>query len=337
MIEVNTLKNRLFGLLLSVFVLLGSSICNSIQAQDDLLSMLDEEQAKEPTFTLATFKASRLINGQTVETISKNHLNFWISHRFGAVNSGFIANFFGLDEAKIRLGLEYGLTDRWLVGAGRSSLEKTYDLYTKYKVFRQSNKFPLTVTAMAGWGINTMPSGYVMESGSSMKFDSNLERYSYWNQVLIARKVNEKLSLQLMPTFIHVNKVEDPSISNQTYALGVGGRYKLTQRFTLSAEYYYTLRQFDGDDDDDDDDGGVVNGNGNGNVFPYPYRNALSIGVDIETGGHVFQFHLTNARGMVEKQFIGQNVGSWGKGDIFYGFNIARTFSLDKAARNTHK
>ena len=174
-----------------------------------------------------------------------------------------------------------------------------------------------------------MPSGYVMESGSSMKFATNVERYSYWNQVLIARKVNEKLSLQLMPTFIHVNKVEDPSIPNQTYALGAGGRYKLTQRFTLSAEYYYTLRQFDGDDDDD----GVVNGN----VFPYPYRNALSIGVDIETGGHVFQFHLTNARGMVEKQFIGQNVGSWGKGDIFYGFNIARTFSLDKAARNSHK
>jgi hypothetical protein len=146
--------------------------------------------------------------------------------------------------------------------------------------------------------------------------------------VLVARKFTEKLSLQLMPTLIHVNKVEDPSIPNQLFALGAGGRYKLSQRVTLSAEYYYTMRELE--DDEDDDDGGTGS-------IPYPYRNALSFGVDIETGGHVFQFHLTNARGMVEKQFIGQNVGAWGKGDIFYGFNIARTFSLDKAARNAHK
>ena len=314
---------------LFLLLFLGSSPWKDAVAQDDLLSMLDAEQSKEPTYTIATFKASRLINGQTIETISKNHLNFWISHRFGAVNSGFIANFFGLDEAKIRLGLEYGLTDRWLVGAGRSSLEKTYDLYTKYKVLRQSNTVPVTVTAMAGWGINTMPSGYIMESGSPMKLDNNIERYSYWSQVLVARKFNEKLSLQLMPTLIHVNKVEDPSIPNQVFALGGGGRYKLSQRVTLSAEYYYTLREME--DEDDDDDFGANGG------IPYPYRNALSFGVDIETGGHVFQFHLTNARGMVEKQFIGQNVGAWGKGDIFYGFNIARTFSFDKAARNAHK
>ncbi len=329
MISPSFLNSLALGLLFCSALLFSSSLWIEVQAQDDLLSLLDAEQSKEPTYTIATFKASRLINGQTIETISKNHLNFWISHRFGAVNSGFIANFFGLDEAKIRLGLEYGLTDRWLVGAGRSSLEKTYDLYTKYKVLRQSNLVPVTVTAMAGWGINTMPSGYIMESGSPMKFNNNVERYSYWSQLLVARKFNEKLSLQLMPTLIHVNKVEDPSISNQVFALGTGGRYKLSQRITLSAEYYYTLRELEEDEDDDDD-------GGNGG-FPYPYRNALSFGVDIETGGHVFQFHLTNARGMVEKQFVGQNVGAWDKGDIFYGFNIARTFSLDKAARNTHK
>ena len=331
MIGAKFLMKGTAGLFFFFLLFLGSGSWTVATAQDDLLSMLDEEQSKEPVYTMATFKASRLINGQTIETISKNHLNFWISHRFGAVNSGFIANFFGLDEAKIRLGLEYGLTDRWLVGAGRSSLEKTYDLYTKYKVLRQSNKMPVTVTAMAGWGINTMPTGYVMESGSTMKFDNNIERYSYWTQVLVARKFTEKLSLQLMPTLIHVNKVEDPSIPNQLFALGAGGRYKLSQRVTLSAEYYYSLREIEDGDEEDDDD---YEANG---AFPYPYRNALSFGVDIETGGHVFQFHLTNARGMVEKQFIGQNVGAWEKGDIFYGFNIARTFSFDKSARNTHK
>lgn len=292
-------------------------------AQDELLKMLDEEQSKEPTFTLATFKASRLINGQTIETVSKNHLNFWISHRFGAVNSGFIANFFGLDEAKIRLGLEYGLTDKWLIGAGRSSLEKTYDLYTKYKVLRQSNKFPVTVTGLGGWAINTMETGYVMESGSEMRFNNNTERYSYWGQALIARKFNDRLSLQVMPTFLHLNKVEDPSIPNDLWALGFGGRYKLTKRFTLSGEYYHAIS----------DPGAYETSTGKA----YPYHDAISIGVDIETGGHVFQLHFTNSRGMIERHFIGQTTGSWEDGDIYYGFNIARTFSFDKGAKNKDK
>ncbi|WP_232825661.1 DUF5777 family beta-barrel protein [Algoriphagus litoralis] len=292
-------------------------------AQDDLLQMLEAEQSKEPTYTIATFKASRLINGQTIETISKNHLNFWISHRFGAVNSGFLANFFGLDEAKIRLGLEYGLTDNWLIGAGRSSLEKTYDFYTKYKVLRQSNKFPVTVTGIGGWAINTMPTGYVMESGSEMRFNDNLERYSYWGQVLIARKFNENLSLQVMPTYLHYNKVEDPSIANNLVALGIGGRYKLTKRFTLSGEYYHSFA----------DPGAFEGSTGKA----YPYHDAISLGVDIETGGHVFQLHFTNSRGMIERHFIGQTTGSWGDGDIFYGFNIARTFSFDKGAKHKDK
>ncbi|MDE0561423.1 DUF5777 family beta-barrel protein [Algoriphagus sp. NF] len=293
------------------------------KAQDDLLSILNEEQSKEPVYTMATFKASRLINGQSIETISKNHLNFWISHRFGAVNSGFLANFFGLDEAKIRLGLEYGLTDQWLIGAGRSSLDKTYDVYTKYKLFRQSNKFPVTVTGLAGWAINTMETGFAMQSGSEMRFNNNLERYSYWGQTLIARKVNEKLSLQVMPTFLHYNKVEDPSLANDLWALGVGGRYKLTKRFTLSGEYYHSFT----------DPGTYEATTGKS----YPYHDAISVGVDIETGGHVFQLHFTNSRGMIENQFIGQTVGAWEKGDIFYGFNIARTFSFDKGAKHKDK
>lgn len=306
-----------------ILVLFGLGQISPALAQDDLLQMLEKEQSKEPTYTLATFKATRLINGQTIETISKNHLNFWISHRFGAVNSGFLANFFGLDEAKIRLGLEYGLTNNWLIGAGRSSLEKTYDFYTKYKVLRQSNKFPVTVTGLAGWAINTMETGYSMESGSEMRFNSNLERYSYWGQVLMARKFNERLSLQVMPTFLHYNKVEDPSIPNDLWALGIGGRYKLTKRFTLSGEYYHSFS----------DPGAYEASAGK----TYPYHDAISIGVDIETGGHVFQLHFTNSRGMIEKHFIGQTVGSWEDGDIYYGFNISRTFSFDKAAKHKNK
>lgn len=292
-------------------------------AQDDLMSLLENDFAKKPTYTFATFKATRLINGQTIETLPKKHLNFWISHRFGAVNSGFITNFFGLDEAKIRLGLEYGITDRLLIGAGRSSMEKTYDFYSKYKVLRQSNKIPISVTASGGMAINTMTTGYVTETGAEMKFFNNLERNSYTGQVLIARKFNEKLSLQLMPTVLHQNRVESAYIDNTMLAMGGGGRYKLSSRISLSAEYYYNVV----DRTKYKTDTGL----------PYPFHNSLSLGVDIETGGHVFQLQFTNSKGMTEKQFIGQTVGTWENKDIFYGFNIARTFSLDKSAKKKIK
>jgi lipopolysaccharide assembly outer membrane protein LptD (OstA) len=284
-------------------------------AQDDLLDMLEKEDAKKVTYTQATFKGSRLINGQTIETIAKQHLNFWISHRFGAVNSGFINNFFGLDEARIRLGLEYGLTDDWLIGAGRSSIEKTYDVYSKYKIIKQSNRIPLTISLYGGASTNTMNSGFTMESGTVMHYSNDLQRQSYVGQVLFARKFDDKLSLQLMPTFLHNNKAESASFDNNQIAIGLGGRYKLTNRLSISVEYYKNLV----------DKKAYLAKAG----ATYPYQDALSLGFDIETGGHVFQLHFSNSRGMIEKHFIGQTLGSWDNGDIFYGFNIARTFSLE--------
>jgi lipopolysaccharide assembly outer membrane protein LptD (OstA) len=290
-------------------------VSSPLFAQDDLLAMLEKEDAKKTTYTQATFKGTRLINGQTVETLAKQHLNFWISHRFGSVNSGFIDNFFGLDEAKIRLGVEYSLTDRILLGAGRSTIEKTYDLYGKYKVLAQSNKMPVTATLYGGMATNTMPTGYTTSIGNVMRYENNLQRQSYFGQVLIARKFSDKLSLQIMPTVLHNNKSESIYLDNNLLSMGVGGRYKLTNRFSISAEYYKNIV----DKEDYEEGAGTA----------YPYQDSFSVGVDIETGGHVFQFHMTNSRGMTEKHFIGQTTGTWGAGDIFYGFNIARTFSLE--------
>ena len=294
------MKKILFGFFL-IFVNLP------LVAQDDLLAMLEKESAKEKVFTQATFKGTRLINGQTVETIAKKHLNFWISHRFGALNSGFIDNFLGLDEARIRLGLEYALTDQWLIGAGRSTIEKTYDVYSKYKVLRQSNKMPITLTAYGSISTNTMPSGYSLPSGNIMRYENDLQRQSFVGQVLIARKMNEKVSLQLMPTIVHNNKSESPDIANDLMSMGFGGRFKITNRLSISTEYYKNL----------------------GQSINNPYQDSFSMGFDIETGGHVFQLHISNSRGMIEKHFIGQTLGKWSNGDIFYGFNIARTFSFE--------
>ncbi|MDT8887862.1 DUF5777 family beta-barrel protein [Aquirufa sp. LEPPI-3A] len=286
-----------------------------LRAQDDLMAMLEKEDAKQTNYTLATFKASRLINGQTVETIAKQHLNFWISHRFGAINSGFIDNFLGLDEARIRLGLEYAITDRLLVGAGRSTIEKTYDSYVKYKVIRQSNKMPVTVTAYGSIASNTMKTGYTMESGTVMRFNNNLQRQTFMGQLLIARKFSDKLSVQLMPTLFHNNLAENIYMENTQAAMGFGGRYKLSNRLSVSAEYYYNLIE----KEEYEEAAGQK----------HPYHNSLAIGFDIETGGHVFQLHVTNSRGMIEKHFIGQTIGTWQNGDLFYGFNMARTFSFE--------
>jgi hypothetical protein len=305
-------------------IIIGLALSFQSFSQDDLMKMLDNDSKNETDYTTATFKGTRLINGQTIETTSKNHLNFWISHRFGAVNSGFIENFFGLDQARIRLGLEYGITDQLTVGVGRSSQEKTYDYYAKYKALRQSNKMPLSLAVYVSGAANTMATGYSMESGSQIKFKDNLQRQTYTAQVLIARKFSNDFSLQLMPTFLHYNMSEGSEFQNDKVSLGVGGRYKLSKRLSLNAEYYW------------------VNTSSEETAFKaknptkeYPYHNSLSLGFDIETGGHVFQLHFTNSRGMIERHAIGQTLGTWANGDIFYGFNIARTFSFDKKAKQS--
>ena len=280
------------------------------------MKMLDDENKNQTIYTAATFKATKLINGQTIETVGKNQLNFWISHRFGAINSGFIDNFFGLDEARIRLGLEYGITNQLTVGIGRSSQEKMYDFYGKYKLLRQSNSMPVTLTLYGSNAISTVATGSTLESGTVMKYYDNIERMTYTGQILLARKFSEKFSLQVMPTFLHFNRAETVNTPNNMVALGVGGRMKLSKRLSISGEYYYA------------DFNRPANSN---------YYNSLALGLDIETGGHVFQFHLTNSRGMIERQFIAQTTKQWSDGGIFYGFNIARSFSLDKKAKGLHK
>ncbi len=299
-----------------LLVIVLCSLSTAIFAQDDLMKMLDNETKNQTEYVSATFKSTRLINGQTIETVGKNQLNFWISHRFGALNTGFIDNFFGLDEARIRLGLEYGISSLLTVGIGRSSQEKMYDFYAKYKLLRQSNIMPVTMTFYGSNALSTVATGSSLESGTVMKYNDNLERMTYTGQVLIARKFSERISLQIMPTFLHFNKSETADTPNNMVALGVGGRFKLTKRLSITGEYYYA-------------------------DFNRPtsssYHNSLAVGFDIETGGHVFQLHFTNSRGMIERQFIAQTTKQWSDGGIFYGFNIARSFSLDKKAKELHK
>lgn len=298
----------LSGRVAPLVLLLATWAVPAAYAQTDLLGQLEQDTKKDaPTQVVdATFKSTRLINGHTVQTPGEGTLVFLISHRFGTLNSG-AYNFFGLDNAQIRLGLEYALTDRFELGVGRSSLDKTLDGFLKYKAIQQTTgarTIPFSVTLFSSAAVATL------------RYDDGIDhtlglRTAYTYQALVARKFSTDLSLQLMPTLIHRNLVMREGEQNDIYALGGGGRYKLTKRLSLNAEYYYLLSQYAADN----------------------YRNSLAVGVDIETGGHIFQLHVTNSRGMIEKQFIGETTGNFFKGDIFFGFNVNRNFTVKQRRR----
>lgn len=269
-------------------------------AQDDLLKELEQNAGPVDTKIQATFKGSRIINGHSVETRPEGVLDFLISHRFGRLNSG-AYEFFGLDQSNIRLGLEYGITDRLNIGIGRSSFQKVFDGYVKYKLLWQQpgeKRMPVSLVWFSSATINTT---------RRPEEDININnRMSYTHQLLIGRKFGSDLSLQLTPTVVHRNLVLTTEDENDIFALGFGGRYKITNHVALNVEYFYRF-----------------NGNQDANTY-----NAIAIGFDIETGGHVFQLHFTNAQAMVESGFIPATTGNFFEGDIHFGFNISRVFQL---------
>ena len=275
-------------------------------SQDDLMKMLEEETEKDkkPDYTTATFKTTRLINGHSVENVAAGVLDFRISHRFGYVNGG-AYELWGLDEASMRLGLDYGITKRLMIGIGRSTYQKQYDGFAKYKILRQSSgtrNMPITMSAI----------GSIMYK--SLKFD-NPDRENYYTsnlyysgQLLIARKFSESFSLQVMPTIVHYNLVETADTPNDLLSVGFGGRIKVSKRVSINAEYYYQLPDF---------------------KLPNTV-NSLSLGVDIETGGHVFQIYCTNSTGMTERTYICETTEEFFDGYIRLGFTISRVFTIVK-------
>ena len=284
---------------LTALLLLLVSIDISAQTVD---LFAEDNKTISTDITTGTFKATRIVNGQSIENVGSGVLDFRILHRFGALNQGGY-NFFGLDQATMRLGLDYGINNRLMVGIGRSTFEKQYDAFLKYKIIRQQK------------GAKNIP--FSLSYASSVIYKSlrdatttytpyTSDKFSYANQLLLASKINDYLSIQLTPTLIHYNMVENKTIPNDFYSLGFGFRQRVSKRVNITTEYFYRFNKLDG------------------------YYNPLSVGVDIETGGHVFQLHVSNSTGMTERTFINETTGSWGKGDLRFGFNISRVFTLRK-------
>lgn len=293
------------ALRLAIILLFPAGI---LHAQNDLLGELNQLDSNRTVPVEATFKSTRIINGHTVETVKKNHMDFRISHRFGRLNSGSY-QLYGLDQATLRLGFEYGLSDNLMIGVGRSTEQKAFDFFAKYRLIKQTTgakSIPVSVTLFASSAIRTLRP--LTEDELTRSFQNKL---TYVYQALIARKFSERLSLQITPTYLYRNLPELAGEERGLFSLGLGGRMKISKRVSINAEYFWTARN-------------------NGDL---PYHDSMALGVDIDTGGHVFQLHFTNSLGMIEKQFIGETTGSWGKGDVHYGFNISRTFSFDKKSK----
>ncbi len=277
-------------------------------AQDvDLDKLLDDATPKTKEYVSATFKGTRLINFHTVETPGKKSLDFRISHHFGDFNSG-AYNFFGLDGgASIRLGLEYSYDGRLEIGVGRSSLEKMFDGFLKYRLLRQTtdDKIPMSVTLFTSTYYTSIKDPNKETIGVD-KYQYTSSRFSYASQIIIARKFNSNFSFQISPTLIHYNIVDKLGDKNDLYAVAIATRYKYSKRSAVTFEYAYRINKYSVE----------------------KYYDSVGLGIDIETGGHVFQMFITNSLGMAEPQFIGHTTSTWKDFGLKLGFNISRMFNI---------
>lgn len=288
---------------------------NNLFAQNDLLKMMEEEAPSKPTPVFATFKSTRLVNLHTNEQMKAKHLDFRIQHRFQPMqidkeNVYGLYNMFGIDGAVMRMGLEYGVTDKLMLGLGRSNIGKTYDLMAKYKILQQTRgkkSMPISVNYFGNIGINTL------EFSDKTRNNFFTSRLSFVNQIIITRKFNDYLSVAISPSMVHQNLVENKSQSHDIYALGLGASIKISRSARFNFEYIPRL-----------------NARNEKKLDGTLFYDAFAFGLDIETGGHVFQLHFTNGAGLIEQQFISQNTNKLTLNTLRFGFNLSRVFSLEK-------
>ncbi|MGC6430509.1 MAG: DUF5777 family beta-barrel protein [Jejuia sp.] len=278
-----------------LYILCLASIC--VNAQDELLDEIDTPSTGD-SFESAAFKGLKIVNFESTKMVSQKELYFVVSHRFGSVETGF-KDFFGLDQAVTRLNFIYGISDGINLGVSRSSFQKTYETSLKLRLLRQKKDgTPFTVVLFNSMLINT-----VLDSDELPGLEFK-HRISYAVQALISRKFSKDFSLEIIPTLFHDNLVTFDPQTNTQYAIGLGGRHKLSKRWSINFDYGLHLNR----------------------VSNSPFKNPLSIGFDLETGGHVFQLHFTNAQPMNVNTFLGQATGDWTDGNIFFGFNLSRIF-----------
>jgi len=294
------------------FLLAACVSCTVLSAQEDGMASFFEEEADQSTKVIATFKSTHLINAETNETVKKKSLDFRITHRFGDIagDGGGGHTLWGLDNASnIRFSFDYGITDKLTIGVGRSKENEHIDASVKYKVMEQmKGGFPMSIVVFANTGI-------IPRKNIGEQFPSFTSRLSYSYQAIFTKKINWRASIGLLPTFVHRNRVSNDinaangsQDQNDLFSMAAIGRFKITQSLGIIAEYFYTFSEF------------------RRNNTLNPYYMPLGVGVEIETGGHVFQVNFTNASGIIYNDFIPNSADSWDSGAFKIGFTISRVF-----------
>ncbi|HSQ45110.1 MAG TPA: DUF5777 family beta-barrel protein [Ginsengibacter sp.] len=282
------------------------------QSEASLMNQLETQEARHETnYIAATFKYTHVVDGQSVENLPARVLDVRILHRFGPLSSG-LYNFFGLDYSpfNVKIGFEYGITDNFMVGVAHSGYNKTYDAFFKLRLLQQSTgavSSPVTISFVSTFAISTLKPSQI---DPSVKPDptTDIRRASYVIQFLLARKFSEGFGLQLMPTVVHADNISFFHTRHNIFAIGVAGSQKLSKRINFNAEYYYQLPD----------------------MKAPGAHNVLSFGINIGTGGHVFELLFSNSFGLTEKSFIAETSGRWDNADALFGFNISRVFQLGK-------
>ena len=279
------------------------SICltGHVIAQDDLLNELQQSATPQPKqIEMAAFKGLQICNMQSTKLAAKGEWYFVVSHRFGNLKEG-TNNFFGLDNAYTKIGGIYGATKWWTLSASRHTYNKLYELTSKVKLANQEvDGFPITIVAYNSMEINTE---LKKEDFPAIQFN---DRLAFTTQLLMSRKINERISLELNGIYVHKNLYEPADEQKDEFLVATGGRCKLSKRLSVNVEYAART-----------------------NPVKYsPYDNPLALGLDIETGGHVFQMLFATSQPMNEVGYYTNGTGSWTdrtKG-LYFGFNMYRVF-----------
>ena len=263
-------------------------------SQEDLLKDIDTIKTNTESSQPA-FKALQIVTGQSTKLSAKNEWYIVVAHRFGDISTGF-KNFFGLDDASTKLGVIYGATDWLSLNLSRETNQKTFELGGKYRLLRQNDSFPVDVVGYNVMAINT---DLDKDNYPHLQFG---DRLSYLTQALNSRRFSDDFSLQLTPSYVHKNLYEPNIEDKNQFLAGLGGRYKISKRISINAEYFVNF---------------------DNHSF---YKNPLSLGMDIETGGHVFQLLFSNSQLNSDIGYLTNATGNWGKGHIYFGFNLYRVF-----------
>ncbi|WP_111670983.1 DUF5777 family beta-barrel protein [Algoriphagus litoralis] len=249
------------------------------------------------------FHAPRHINLLTVEHLEKKTMHFAIMHTFGTLDGG-IENLFGLDNgANIQFSFEFGLSDKISLGASRSSRDKFYNIYGRYLILEQTqnNSVPLSLSFAAGGGIISNPYSFLPQNERPQFTD----RLAYFGQVMLARKFSKKISVQLSPMLAYfTNPLDIYQIEgSQNFYLGLGfsGKYKVTDRSSLTLQYIPNLNS--------------------------DLQSNFGIGWDVEAGGHVFQMYFVTSQALNEQYLLAGGNGVPGE-EFRLGFNVNRIFAL---------